>query len=87
MKIKIEELKDLIRNIKNMDDELSIEQKIDRILETIERHMTEYPEWIDEPGNDRYYAIPLYLHKSQMLLVKEGLEILLHLQREKLEVE
>jgi len=59
-----------------MDDKLSKEEKINQILEMIERCMIEYPEWIDEPGQDRYYATTLLLHKSQILLVKEGLEIL-----------
>ena len=74
MKHKIEELKDVIKNIENADDELSKEQKIDKILEEIERCMVRYPEWVDKPGQDRYYAVALILHKSQMTLVKEALE-------------
>ena len=74
MKHKIEELKDVIKNIENADDELSKEQKIDKILEEIERCMVRYPEWVDKPGQDRYYAVALILLKSQMTLVKEALE-------------
>ena len=74
MKHKIEELKDVIKNIENADDGLSKEQKIDKILEEIERCMVRYPEWVDKPGQDRYYAVALILLKSQMLLVKEALE-------------
>lgn len=77
MKFKKEELEDFVKDIENMDNELSKEKKINRILEMIERSLTEYPEWVDEPGQDRYYAATLFLHKSQMLLVKEGLENLL----------
>lgn len=74
MKHKIEELKDAIKDIEKTDDELSKEQKIDKILEEIERCMVRYPEWVDKPGNDRYYGVALILFKSQMLLVKEALE-------------
>jgi len=74
MKHKIEELKDVIKDIESVGDGLSKEQKIDKILEEIEKCMTRYPEWVDEPGNDRYYAVALILLKSQMLLVKEALE-------------
>lgn len=74
MKHKIEELKDSIKDIEKTDDELSKEQKIDKILEEIERCMVRYPEWVDKPGNDRYYGVALILFKSQMLLVKEALE-------------
>ena len=74
MKHKIEELKDAIKDIENADNELSKEQKIDKILEEIERCMVRYPEWVDKPGNDKYYGMALILFKSQMLLVKEALE-------------
>lgn len=76
MKYNTEELKEFIKNVKNTYDELSKEEKINQILEMIEIRMTDYPKWVDEPGNDRYYATQLLLHKSQMLLVKEGLEAL-----------
>jgi len=77
MKFKREELEDFIKRVESMSSEFSKEEKINQILKMIERCMTEYPEWIDEPGQDRYYATTLVLHKSQMLLVKEGLEKLL----------
>ena len=73
----VEEFKEFVKNIKNPYDELSKEERINQILEMIERCMTEYPEWVDEPGNDRHYSTQLILHKSQMTLVKEGLEKLL----------
>ncbi len=76
MKYTVEELKEFIKNVKNPYDDLSKEENINRILEMIERCITQYPEWVDEPGQDRYYSTQLILHKSQMLLVKEGLEIL-----------
>lgn len=60
-----------------MDDRLSKEAKINQILEMIERCMAQYPKWINEPEQDRYYSVPLILHKSQMRFVKEGLEKLL----------
>ena len=74
MKHKIDELKDVIDDIENADNELSKEQKIDKILDEIERCMVRYPEWVDKPGNDRYYGMALILFKSQMLIVKEALE-------------
>jgi hypothetical protein len=74
MKFKKEELEDFIKDIENTDNELSKEQKIDKILEKIERCMARYPEWVVKPGNDRYYGMELILFKSQMLLVKEALE-------------
>ncbi len=74
MKHTIEELKDVIKDLENTGDELSKEQKIDEILEEIEKCMVRYPEWVDKPGNDRYYAVALILLKSQMTLVKEALE-------------
>ena len=80
MKHNIKELKDVIKDIESMDDGLSKEEKINRILEMIKKCMPTYPYWVDKPGQDRYYAVPLYLHKSQILLIKEGLEKLLLLQ-------
>ena len=57
-----------------MDEELTKNQKIDNILEEIEKCIVRYPEWVTKPGNDRYYAVALPLFKSQMTLVKEALE-------------
>ena len=57
-----------------MDEELTKNQKIDKILEEIKKCIVRYPEDVGKSGQDRYYAVALILCKSQMTLVKEALE-------------
>ena len=50
------------------------QKKVDSILNRIDYNLTRYPQWSDDPEQDKYYGTTLVLTKSEILIVKEALE-------------
>ena len=46
----------------------------EHICKLIDECLSRYPEWVDKPGQDKYYAVALILTKSEMLLLRKCLE-------------
>ena len=45
--------------------------KLEKIFDNIQEKLTHYPSIVDDdPKQDRYYEVPLYLTKSEMQVLK-----------------
>lgn len=50
---------------------LDEQKKLEKILDDIQEKLTHYPAIVDDPRQDEYYLVGLYLTKSEMVLLEK----------------